>query len=469
MPDIRIKRALIAVYDKTGVADFARALVEEFGIELISTGGTARHLREAGLPVTLVEEITGFPEMLDGRVKTLHPKIHAAILADRDNPDHMHQLAEHGIQPIDMVVVSLYPFEKTVAQPDCTLEEAIEMIDIGGPCLLRAAAKNHKHVLGVISKRSYKWVIESLRGEDPGRAVGAMARWEANTVFRALSNYNRHIGQFLGWHLAAEGSDPTDPTLMSQEEIDAWRHPMFLSSVSAPSPMRYGENPHQRSQFFSEHTGREDLLDSAIDGRYDADKAFSFNNAVDADAALNLCSELTRASVHIRNKSETSATGRGTPVSVCFIKHTNACGAGVAEDPIEAYRLAYLGDPNAAMGGILAVNHSVDAGFAEVVMNSLGRWGKAAGAGAFFVEVWLAPQFDEAAVEVIRTAKKWGQRVRLLTVGDMNQPPAEDEFDFKHIAGGMLAQIRDTVGLNEDQWKIVTERASGGATVFDHC
>jgi len=144
--------------------------------------------------------------------------------------------------------------------------------------------------------------------------------------------------------------------------------------------------------------------------------------------------------------------------SACFIKHTNACGVGIAEDPIEAYRLAYLGDPNAAMGGILAVNHPVDAAFAEAVMDSLGRWGKAAGAGAFFVEVWLAPQFEEAAVEVIRTAKKWGQRVRLLTVGDMNQAPAEDEFDFKRIAGGMLAQTRDTVGLNEHQWKVVTER-----------
>ncbi|MFQ5412425.1 MAG: transposase, partial [Phycisphaerae bacterium] len=647
MPNIKIKRALIAVYDKTGIADFARILVEEFAIELISTGGTARHLKEAGLAVTLVEEITGFPEMLDGRVKTLHPKIHAAILADRDNPEHMRQLAEQDIQPIDMVVVNLYPFEKTVARPDCTLDEAIEMIDIGGPCLLRAAAKNHRHVLCVISKRRYKTVVEALRAEHPGQELRAMALWGANYVFKVLANYNLHIFQFLVWHLATEGSDPTDPTEFSQEQIDAIRHPMFLPSVYAPDPMRYGENPHQRSQFFSEHTGREDLLDRAFEGRYDSDKALSFNNAVDADAALNLCAELTRASRdlqkasqrkeeprasaraavrsptqpdheevllppehnipchlltwttygtwlpgddrgfvsrtpaaagghEIRNEPGTSYDAgrrdltesarkrmKGKPVFLnpqharvihdafievainhdiamlafsimpdhvhlicqdsersgsdllqlfkgvssrslgqrfklvesprwwtesgskrfirkrddpqaaidyvcnqarplcircfdasrnkdvfpdsgaartevrgssdassivgrscsCFIKHTNACGVGIADDPIEAYRRAYLGDPNAAMGGILAVNHSVDAAFADAVMDSLGQWGKAAGAGAFFVEVWLAPSFEDAAVEVIRTAKKWGQRVRLLTVGDLNQTP----------------------------------------------
>src|SRR5262245_11610945 len=156
MSDIRIKRALIAVYDKTGIADFARALVDEFGIEIISTGGTARHLKDAGIPVTMVEEVTDFPELLDGRVKTLHPKIHAAILADRDNPEHMRQLKEHGIEPIDMVVVNLYPFERTVADPKCTFEQAIEMIDIGGVALLRAAAKNHRHVYTLISPRQYK-------------------------------------------------------------------------------------------------------------------------------------------------------------------------------------------------------------------------------------------------------------------------------------------------------------------------
>ncbi|MDO8629941.1 MAG: hypothetical protein Q7R41_05560, partial [Phycisphaerales bacterium] len=164
MSDRKIKRALISVYDKTGLVEFARALVGEFGVEIISTGGTAKHLKENGIPVTLVEDITGFPEMLDGRVKTLHPRIHAAILADRDNPEHMRQLKEQGIEPIDMVVVNLYPFEKTVADPNCTFEQAIEMIDIGGPCLLRAAAKNHKHVLPIYDNEAYSEVLQVMRG-----------------------------------------------------------------------------------------------------------------------------------------------------------------------------------------------------------------------------------------------------------------------------------------------------------------
>src|SRR5882672_1364342 len=186
-----IRRALIAVYDKTGIVDFARALVDEFAIEIISTGGTAKHLKDAGIPVTLVEEITGFPEMLDGRVKTLHPKIHAAILADRDNPEHMRQLEQHGIKPIDMVVVNLYPFEKTVADPDCKFEDAIEMIDIGGPCLLRAAAKNYKHVLTLKSPHSYPYVLECLR------IHRAPPESESHRAFRETGQYDAHIAEWL--------------------------------------------------------------------------------------------------------------------------------------------------------------------------------------------------------------------------------------------------------------------------------
>ena len=195
MAERRIKRALISVYDKTGIVDFARALVDEFGVEIISTGGTAALLKENGIPVTLVEQITGFPEMLDGRVKTLHPKIHAAILADRDNPDHMRQLKEQGIEPIDMVVVNLYPFEKTVADPNCTFEQAIEMIDIGGPCLLRAAAKNHRHVIPILRKEGLSYVLEELRENANLLETGRMVL--ASIVYQDISAYDAKVDEYL--------------------------------------------------------------------------------------------------------------------------------------------------------------------------------------------------------------------------------------------------------------------------------
>lgn len=658
MAERKIKRALIAVYDKTGIAEFARALVDEFGIEIISTGGTAKHLKDAGIPVTMVEEVTGFPEMLDGRVKTLHPKIHAAILADRDNSEHMRQLAEHGIKPIDMVVVNLYPFEKTVADPNCTMEQAIEMIDIGGPCMLRAAAKNHRHILVVSSRASHAEVLEWMRsgatvlpGDDP------YLRWATNTFF-GMSLYDAQVSEWLSQR-AGEAGWPSYTAL-------------FASNWGS---LRYGENPHQKSELWqisADETGDFDLtIADAL--HFDSQPALSHNNFVDANAALALCSELTRAGealwhrfstgvcstgfqpvqarqeaietqkstsiqsetitrrnlphlqvpgstyfvtfrlragelvpeersivldackfwhekkmtlhcvvimpdhVHLLmtphelspgnwvplsellhsikrhsanevNKArgatgslwldesfdrmvrdnrefiekweymeanpvtaeiakpgeypwwwqsstgfqetlddthrletcdtghrlETGATGSGAAsagspkgVTCCFIKHTNACGVGVADDPIEAYRRAYLGDVNAAMGGILAVNYSVNAEFAEAVMHSLDRWGKAAGAGAFFVEVWLAPSFDEDAVKVIRSTKKWGENVRLLAVGDMSVAPDPNALEYKTIAGGMLVQTRDNLGLNEDQWKVVTRRVPTESEMVD--
>lgn len=637
MAERKIKRALIAVYDKTGIAEFARALVDEFGIEIISTGGTAKHLKDAGIPVTMVEEVTGFPEMLDGRVKTLHPKIHAGILADRDNPEHMRQLAEHGIKPIDMVVVNLYPFEKTVADPNCTMEQAIEMIDIGGPCMLRAAAKNHKHVATVCSPGQYNWIVDFVLSRNADASmIASLYKTLATTSFDVSSGYDSFIVQ---WFASTIGLRPRRSILRTLDVADT----------------RYGENPHQMGNLHAvdEQFGLA-LFPSEPDEMDSSLVDCSFNNFVDADAALALCSELTQAReklwhrllvgevkkkarqfpsirkqletrrnlphiqrpgatyfltfrklqgqlapedrdlvmqsclyadgkqyclhaavvmpdhVHllispleshpgeyyqlaeimrgikgasarrvnerakttgsiwqdetfdriIRDESEffeklqyimanprtagietgvaypwcvyekdpgwikadsaagidlahelavdsmehrdwhrlrVGATIQGVPVCL-FIKHTNACGVGVADDPIEAYRRAYLGDVNAAMGGILAVNYSVNAEFAEAVMHSLDRWGKAAGAGAFFVEVWLAPSFDEDAVKVIRSAKKWGENVRLLAVGDMSAAPDPDALEYKTIAGGMLVQTRDNLGLNEDQWKVVTKR-----------
>jgi phosphoribosylaminoimidazolecarboxamide formyltransferase/IMP cyclohydrolase len=444
---LKIRRALISVYDKTGVVEFARTLHDEFAIEIISTGGTAEVLTKAGIPVTLVEDITGCSEMLDGRVKTLHPKIHAAILADRDNPAHMRQLAEQGIEPIDMVVVNLYPFEQTIAKPGCTFDEAIEMIDIGGPCLLRAAAKNSRHVLVLVpsggpwsSKMDYRWCLDAIRKADArpdARTRAAVDR--AHTAFWTTEYYD---GQIAKWLLAQRGTG---------ESVEVLH---LLRAVGVD--LVYGENPHQQAELrFSWETASRQIYPphEVCRAIRDDNPPLSFNNLADASAALELCAELTRARTDLK--------------TCCFIKHANACGAAVEAEPLEAYRKAYLGDPNAALGGILTANFNVDVAFAGSVMETYARWGKVAGAGGFFVEVWLAPSFDKDAVEVIRTKKDWGRRVRLLDVGDMSIPPDPNEMDFKRIADGVLMQTRDLVGLNEEQWKVVTQRAPTAAELDD--
>ncbi len=822
-PSLPIRRALISVYDKTGVVDFARALHHDFGIEIISTGGTARILKEAGIPVTMVEQVTGFAEMMDGRVKTLHPRIHAAILADRDNPEHMRQLAEQGIEPIDMVVVNLYPFEQTIADPDCTFEQAIEMIDIGGPCLLRAAAKNHRHVLVVTSPADYTTVLGRLRDRGNDSAWADLLRSGGFSAFWNTCGYDGVIAQWLG-----DRNQDGSPIFRTQRLVSR-------------GVTRYGENPHQRGEILEIAGSVSEFSLAAADAAdFDGQTPLSFNNYVDASAALELCADLTRAATfpptatssttspttspqptvasssslwyrlpagpsklghqppsgpsslwyrlpagpsklehqpptgpsslwyrlpsgpsslwyrlpaglsnpagpgpseptqsseqasgpassirgetlsrrylphiqspgrtyfvtfrtrniklppeardlalsackywhkrkmtlhiavvmpdhvhllltpylyadgsavslselihsiksysankinrklnrqgslwmeerwdrimrHQREFSETweyietnperaglgadyrwvwhstagfeesgwvedrleagttsggvapeqhrleagttsGATSEGvagrhdrpeagttsegvagghdrleagttsegvapeqhrleagttsgtTPPGeavlavCCFIKHTNACGTAVApvvsESPedvlaarIEAYRRAYLGDPNAAMGGILAVNFPVTTAFAAAVMETYQRWGKPlkeAGKpfapGAFFIEVWIAPSFDEDAVRIVRgraeptpalpnpPKKAWGQRVRLLEVGDMAAAPNPDELDLKRIAGGVLMQTRDLAGLNEEQWRVVTKRAPTPAEMDD--
>jgi phosphoribosylaminoimidazolecarboxamide formyltransferase/IMP cyclohydrolase len=435
MNEWKIKRALISVYDKTGVVEFARALQEEFGIEIISTGGTASLLTHRGIPVTRVEEITGVGEMLDGRVKTLHPKIHAAILADRDNPDHMRQLADAGIEPIDMVVVNLYPFEETIVKPGCTFEQAIEMIDIGGPCLLRATAKNHRHVLVETSPESYESLLEQLRNWDaPGVREGTL-KSGAVGAFMATAKYDAAVVSWL--------------TLNPDDNLSDFQ---ILAFMNRRRP-RYGENPHQRAQVLQRHDQCDTLEDLAVSGLEDPEADLSFNNYVDADAALELCSELTRENTP-------------APHACVFVKHTNPCGVGFADDPTEAYRRAYLGDPNAAMGGVLACNFEVTPNVAESVMLSLSRWGKHNDAGGFFIEVWIAPAFDDRAVEIIRTKKTWGRRVRLLHC-DMDESPNPDTTLVRSIAGGVLMQTRDLAGLNENQWKVVTKRQPADGEMND--
>ncbi|MGQ9652422.1 MAG: bifunctional phosphoribosylaminoimidazolecarboxamide formyltransferase/IMP cyclohydrolase, partial [Phycisphaerae bacterium] len=438
MSNPKIKRAIIAVYDKTGIADFARALVDEFGIEIISTGGTARHLKEAGIPVTMVEEVTGFPEMLDGRVKTIHPMIHAAILADRDNPEHMKTLEKHDIKPIDMVVVNLYPFEKTVADPNCTFEQAIEMIDIGGPCMLRAAAKNHKYVLVVDQPDRYESVLHALRNWDDesqrrdALQAGALA-------FLSTARYDIRVSTWL----AAQQSGGQSP----------WR---FFEGFSWGS-LRYGENPHQKAELLQLHGSGDQADLTTADAVLDFEQEISFNNYADADAAFLLCQELTWA----MKSTQSLHAALGGPYAVAFIKHMNACGCAIGDDPVDTYRRAYLGDPIAAAGGVLCMNFPVTRQIADMVMNSFGNWGKAAGAAFFKLDVWMAPGFDDDALALIRTPtekRKWGTSCRFLCEMFTDSPPTEPVYDFKRISGGLLMQTRDLLGLNEDQWNVVTKR-----------
>lgn len=425
----KIRRALLSVHDKTGIVDFARALSTEHGVELISTGGTAQTLRDAGIAVTAVENLTGSPELLDGRVKTLHPRIFAALLADRDNPKHMRQLQEQGIDPIDLVVVNLYPFMEVVQQRECTFAQAIEMIDIGGVSLLRAAAKNHRHVLVVDTPNAYPMILDYLRGARPEDVDPYV--WGGFVAFKTTADYDAAICSWLSAATVGDG------------------HPLvrFLDLWSA-GPLRYGENPHQTAELLGYHETSDpvSLAEAEIETGKDAE--MSYNNYLDADAALGLCRDIARS---IARESDTAA-------ACVFIKHTNPCGVGLAARPIDAYRKAYLGDANAAMGGILACNFEIDAKFAQHVMETYERDGKTAGAGGFFVEVWVAPAFDPQAVREIRKLKKWGANVRLVSVGDLSTEPDPAEPHFRKISGGILAQMQDLTTIDEEVWQVPTQR-----------
>lgn len=449
-PMSTFQRALIAVYDKTGIADVARVLAADFGMEILSTGGTARHLAEAGVPVTMVETVTRFPELLDGRVKTLHPHIHAGILADRDRPEHVEQLTKHGIQPIDMVIVNLYPFDKTVESPDCQFEEAIEMIDIGGPCMLRAAAKNHRHVVVIPTRNMMHQVLDEMRRD---RMVSATTRLLlASLTFTLTSGYDAAIAHYLADEL------PPDVRIDGAE----WEeNPWFAEGVGGISIYmdrhdltRYGENPDQKATVWRviDDPQESSLLAAPAVSDEPTENPLihgqmSFNNYVDGDAALSLMKELARA------YPDTYAAA--------FIKHTNACGCAIGDDPVDVYRRAYLGDPVAAAGGVLCMNFPVTREIAETVMQTFVNWGRSAGAAFFKLDVWIAPRFEDDAYAYIITPtekRKWGASCRLLAVGDLTLPPDEGDVDFRKIVGGMLVQSRDLLGLNEDRWKVVTRR-----------
>jgi len=404
--EVKVKTALVSVSDKTGVVEFVRKLAN-LGVKIISTGGTAKALTQAGIQVVGIESVTGFPEMMDGRVKTLHPKIHGGLLGLRDKSDHVAAMKKHGIEPIDLVCVNLYPFEQTVARPGCTLEDAIENIDIGGPSMVRSAAKNHRFVVVVTHPSQYDRVLAEMG--KTGGAVSADLRTElARAAFGLTAAYDAAIARYLN-------------------DRAGDRFPERLSLAATKSAaLRYGENPHQAGACYKFAGAGETSVSS---GRLlDGGTPISFNNLLDTNAAFELVKEFD------------------APAAV-VVKHLNPCGCAVDENICEAYRKAYEGDVVSAFGGIVAVNRTVDVELAQTIMESYGRFGKARGASGFFAEVVIAPIFEPEAVEIIRTLKSWGSRVRLIETGPIDRSRiAAGEYDVRCIVGGLLVQQRDLVG-----------------------
>ncbi len=397
-----IKQALISVSDKTGVLDFARAL-SGMGVNILSTGGTAKLLADNGIKVTEVADYTGFPEMLDGRVKTLHPKVHGGILARRDFPAHMAALEQHGIPMIDMVVVNLYPFQQTVAKEQCTLEDAIENIDIGGPAMLRSSAKNHKDVVVICDPSDYAPVLAELKG-------GGDVAYE--TKFSLAKKVFAHTAQY-------DGSITNYFTSLGQDKQHATRSafPATLNlHFEKVQEMRYGENPHQLAAFYRDTAPPVGSL-----ARYKQlqGKELSYNNIADADAAWEC----------VKTFAETACV---------IIKHANPCGVAVGTNPLEAYSKALQTDPTSAFGGIIAFNCELDGNAAEAIAKQ-------------FVEVLIAPSFTESARQVFEAK----QNVRLLEVplGD-----AVNAYDFKRVGGGLLVQSSDSKNVAVADLKVVTRK-----------
>ena len=407
-----IKQALISVSDKTGVLEFARAL-SAMNINLLSTGGTAKLLADNGLPVTEVADYTGFPEMLDGRVKTLHPKVHGGILARRDLPQHMDALSQHDIPTIDMVVVNLYPFQQTVAKDDCQLEDAIENIDIGGPAMLRSSAKNHKDVVVICDPADYQRVLDEMKAN--AGEVSRDTRFDlAIKVFAHTANYDGAITNYL----SALGPDRQHQTRA------AYPKTLNLQFVKLQD-MRYGENPHQSAAFYRDASAVQGALANykQLQG-----KELSYNNIADADAAWECVKSLD------------------APACV-IVKHANPCGVAVGTDAHEAYSKAFKTDPTSAFGGIIAFNCALDGKAAEVVAQQ-------------FVEVLIAPAFSDAARKVFESK----QNVRLLEI-PLGQ--GVNPFDVKRVGGGLLLQSADAKNVDASELTMVSKKQPTPAQLHD--
>ena len=404
-----IKQALISVSDKSGVLEFAQGL-NQLGIAILSTGGTAKLLADNGIPVTEVADYTGFPEMLDGRVKTLQPKVHAGILARRDLPEHVATLEKHSIPTIDLVVVNLYPFAATIAKPDCSLEDAIENIDIGGPTMVRAAAKNHAHVAIVTDPADYSSLLAEMQ---TNRCVVSDATCFdlAKKAFSHTAAYDSAISNYLTT-IDADGSRSAFPAQIN-------------FNFAKVQDMRYGENPHQSAAFYRD-------LDAVAGGIANytqlQGKELSYNNIGDADATWELVKTFDQCACVI-------------------VKHANPCGVAIADTPLSAYRLALATDTTSAFGGIIAFNRVLDAAAAEAVVQQ-------------FVEVVIAPEYSAEALQVFAAKPN----VRVLTVPMSN---AVNGYDFKRVGGGLLVQTPDALNVQAAQLRVVTQAQPDAAQLQD--
>ena len=399
---LKICRALISVSDKMGLADFARGLAD-LGIEVLSTGGTRRHLEEHGLKIQDVSAYTGFPEMMDGRLKTLHPKIFGGILCRHDRDDDMGSIKAHGIEPCELVVVNLYPFEATIARADVTSEEAIEQIDIGGPSLVRAAAKNHAFVTIATSPEQYSAILKAIQQQ--GATSLQLRQQLAGAAFEMTARYDRAIANYCsGWRDIA--------TFPASLEI----------SLQRTAELRYGENPHQRAALYRLPNSRGADVVSA---RQLHGKELSYNNLLDMDSALAIVRSLT------------------TPSAV-VIKHNNPCGAASAATLREAGEKALGGDPVSAFGSVLAFNRTLDRATAEYLATP-----------GLFIEAIIAPDYDPVALEILTTKPKWRNNVRLMQVGQLESPQASRQIRF--LEGGALVQDADAEPDPEQEWRAVTQ------------
>jgi phosphoribosylaminoimidazolecarboxamide formyltransferase / IMP cyclohydrolase len=440
----RIRRALISVSDKTGIVDFAREL-SSFGVEIISTGGTAKTLRDAGITVRDVSEVTGFPEMMDGRVKTLHPRVHGGLLAVRDNPDHVTAMEQNGIAPIDMVVVNLYPFVETITRAGVTREEAIEQIDIGGPAMIRSAAKNAQDVAVVVLTSSYDNIIYEMRSRDGALSLATRKRL-AHEAFQQTSIYDMMICSYLaseghpsptGIAVGAAGSSGSAFTVteiskrgaipanvgdeFSVEEFKGQLPGQSSWSIGKLTDLRYGENPHQIAALYQMSQRGGVANAEVLSG-----KEMSFNNYVDADAAWALVNDFEQTACAI-------------------IKHTNPAGVALGSTTAETYKKALATDPISAFGGIVAFNQPLDAEAAREVIK-------------IFTEVLIAPEYDPAALEILKTKKN----LRVLRV---QKRKAGRKLEFRQISGGMLVQTADDHKLEPQDLKIVTARQPTDAEI----
>ncbi|MBA2379261.1 MAG: bifunctional phosphoribosylaminoimidazolecarboxamide formyltransferase/IMP cyclohydrolase, partial [Blastocatellia bacterium] len=422
-----IKRALISLSDKTDAVEFAKSLAE-MGVEIISTGGTAKTLRQNSIAVIDVSAVTGFPEMMDGRVKTLHPKIHGAFLALRDDPDHVASMGEHDIEPIDLVVINLYPFEQTIAKEGVTLEDAVENIDIGGPAMIRSASKNWRDVAVVTDPRLYDEILSEMRANQSALSLGTRRRL-AVLAYTRTASYDLAISSYLAAQLSSDDLEMLEPlnplghlTFIESEDFDEAGEPQtekLTLELAKVTDLRYGENPHQTAALYVDQSGTGIAAAEQLHG-----KEMSYNNYIDADAAWKLVQDFDR-------------------LAVAIIKHTNPSGVGLGSSNHAAYKRALSTDPVSAFGGIVALNTTVDVTVAAEIIE-------------VFTEVVIAPDYDDEAVAILSSKKN----LRVLRMSSQNGD-GRDQFaarQYKQISGGMLVQDPDIHRMDAAGLHIVSEK-----------